>query len=299
MPEIASPTSAAERYQARFHRVLRHVEEHLADDLSVERLSGIAAFSKFHFHRQFTGLVGIGVHKYVQLLRLKRASYRLAFRTDDPILQIALDSGYEGPEAFARSFKQRFGQTPSEFRARPQWATWNAVYQSLRDIRTTHMKQDLQSTDVRIVETKDIRVAVLEHRGDPATIGDSVRRFIAWRKEAHLPPRTNATFNIFYDDPEATPPGEFRVDLCVAVDREIALNNTGIVMKTIPGGRCAVLRHVGSDDGLAAAAQYLYGVWLPASGEELRDFPLYGQRVAFFPDVPENEAILDLFLPLK
>ena len=179
MSEIAPPPSTAERYQARVHRVLRHVGEHLTDDLSVERLSGVAAFSKFHFHRQFTGLVGIVVHKYVQLLRLKRASYRLAFCTDDPILQIALDSDYEGPEAFARSFKQRFGQTPTEFRDRPQLAAWNAVYQSLRDIRTTHMKQDLRSADVKIVETKDIRVAVLEHRGDPATIGDSVRRFIA------------------------------------------------------------------------------------------------------------------------
>lgn len=85
----------------------------------------------------------------------------------------------------------------------------------------------------------------------------------------------------------------------MAVDREIPANSTGIVMKTIPGGRCAVLRHVGSDDGLTAAAQYLYGVWLPASGEEIRYFPLYGQRVSFFPDMPENEAIIDLFLPLK
>ncbi|WP_408605894.1 hypothetical protein [Mastigocladopsis repens] len=43
----------------------------------------------------------------------------------------------------------------------------------------------------------------------------------------------------------------------------------------------------------------MYSIWLPLSGEEPRDFPLYLQRVSFFPDVPEYEAITDIFLPLK
>ena len=41
----------------------------------------------------------------------------------------------------------------------------------------------------------------------------------------------------------------------------------------IPGGRCAVLRVVGNTDNLEPAALYLYRDWLPASGEEARDFP--------------------------
>ncbi len=68
--------------------------------------------------------------------------------------------------------------------------------------------------------------------------------------------------------------------------------------KIIPGGRCTVLRYTGSNDNLDAAVRYLYSEWLPQSGEELRDFPLYFERVSFFPDVPESEAINDVFLPL-
>ena len=59
------------------------------------------------------------------------------------------------------------------------------------------------------------------------------------------------------------------------------------------------LRVVGNTDNLEPAADYLYRDWLPASGEEARDFPLYCQRLAFFPDVPEHEAVAELFLPLK
>jgi AraC family transcriptional regulator len=285
-------------FQARFQRVLDHIEEHPLGDLSLDMLSGIAAFSKFHFHRQFAALFGISVYRYVQLARLKRASYRLAFRAEDPVIEIALDSGYEGPEAFSRAFKQRFGQTPTEFRERPQWAAWHAAYRPIRETRRVHMKKDLQNAQVRIIEVEATRVAVLEHRGDPDLIGDSVRRFIAWRKEVGLPPKTSATFNILYDNPDDTPPAEFRLDLCAATDRAIQPNDAGIVAKTIPGGRCAVLRHVGSDDSFGEAARFLYAVWLPESGEEVRDFPLYCQRVAFFPDAPEHEAITDLFLPL-
>jgi len=34
-------------------------------------------------------------------------------------------------------------------------------------------------------------------------------------------------------------------------------------------------------------------------GEELRDFPLFMQRVKFFPDVPDSEAVTDIYLPLR
>ena len=109
----------------------------------------------------------------------------------------------------------------------------------------------------------------------------------------------SATFNLLYDDPAETPPDEYRLDLCAATTRPVAENPFGVVEKTIPAGRCAVLRHVGSDDTLGAAVAYLYATWLPASGEEPRDFPLFLQRVRFFPDVPEHEAVIDVFLPLK
>ena len=123
---------AISRYHAGMQRVLAYIDEHLDDDLRVEVLSGVAVFSKYHFHRQFSELFGISVNRYVQLVRLKRASYRLAFREDESITQIALDSGYETPESFSRAFKQRMAQTPSAFRAEPQWVSWQAAYGSLR-----------------------------------------------------------------------------------------------------------------------------------------------------------------------
>lgn len=287
------------RYEQRLHRVLCHIDEHLTDQVDLETLSRVAAYSRFHFHRQFATTLGIAVHRYVQLVRLRRAGYRLAFRDGDPIIEIAFDAGYESPEAFARAFRQRLGQTPSDFRNRPAWPAWHALFAPVDKIRNAHMKQSFHLDQVELVEMPDTVVAVLEHRGDPALIGDTIRRFIAWRRANGLPPRTSATFNILYDDPATTPPDEFRLDLCAAVDRDISADDSGIVRKTIPGGACAMLRHIGSEDSFGDAIMFLYATWLQQSGRELRDFPLYCRRVAFFPDVPAHEAITDIYLPLK
>jgi AraC family transcriptional regulator len=289
--------SASDVYWTRLRRVLAHIDAHLDEDLSVERLAGVAGFSRFHFHRQFAELLGIGVHKYVQGLRLRRASSLLAFRPDG-ILEVALDSGYESHEAFTRAFKKLMGQTPSEFRERPDWRAWSEANQPLTDVRR-HMKPSHRPEDVKIVQVSETRVGVLEHRGDPRLLGDTIRRFIEWRKQSGARPPASATFNLFYDDPALVPPEQFRLDLCAQVQRAVAANDFGVVERTIPAGRCAVLRHVGSDDGLGETLKYLYAEWLPASGEELRDFPLYAQRVTMFPDVPEHEAVTDVFLPLK
>lgn len=152
--------------------------------------------------------------------------------------------------------------------------------------------------DVRIVEQPEIRVAVLEHRGDPDTLDDSIRRFIDWRRAHRLPPAVSATYNILYRVPEGGTAADFRLDLCAAVSAPVAANPHGVVERRIPGGRCAVLRHVGSDDTLGEAIRFLHAEWLPGSGETARDFPVWLQRLRFHPEVAECEAESDLFLPL-
>src|SRR5215218_5388570 len=98
--------AALENYHARLQRVLDHIDRHLDEDLGLEALSGVAAFSKFHFHRQFTSTFGMSVHRYVQLARMKRASHQLAYMDALDVTDIAMDAGYEAPDAFARAFRQ-------------------------------------------------------------------------------------------------------------------------------------------------------------------------------------------------
>ncbi|MFZ5891500.1 MAG: AraC family transcriptional regulator [Myxococcota bacterium] len=291
--------AVADAYRDRFRRVLEYIDAHLEGELDLERLSSIAAYSKYHFHRQFSALYGLAVYRYVQLVRLKRASYQLAFRTEQRIIDIALGSGYESHEAFSRAFKKAFAQTPSEFRERPEWQPWHAIQEPLSHLRSRHVTKQRSAEDVRVVNFPRTRVAVLRHLGDPALLGNSVRKFIQWRKQSKHSPAVSATFNVFWDNPEDTPADQFRMDICAGTDREIIENDFGVFESSIPAGRCAVLRHVGGEESMVENIKFLYATWLPASGEEPRDYPLFLQRIRLFPDVPEHESVTDIFLPLK
>jgi AraC family transcriptional regulator len=83
-------------------------------------------------------------------------------------------------------------------------------------------------------------------------------------------------------------------------DRPVEANDEGMKAGVIPGGRCAVLRYPGNTKNLESAALYLYRDWLPDSGEEARDFPIYCQRrLSPIAEMPAHEVVVELFLPLK
>lgn len=89
--------STADRYRRRFARVLELIESHPEGSLSLDELSRAASFSRFHFQRQFSGFLGMSAWRYLQFMRMKRASWRLAFRLDLSVNEIALATGYETP----------------------------------------------------------------------------------------------------------------------------------------------------------------------------------------------------------
>jgi AraC family transcriptional regulator len=154
--------------------------------------------------------------------------------------------------------------------------------------------------DVTIREVPPTPVATMTHAGDPATIAATVSRFIAWRQANGLFRPDLPIFGLFPTDTRATTKDEFRMQICVGTDQPIGPNDDGVEAGLIPGGRVAVLRVLGTaGDDLEPPALFLYRDWLPRSGEELRDFPLYCQRVRYFPIVPAHEAVTDLFLPLR
>jgi AraC family transcriptional regulator len=271
-------------------RVLSFVEQNVEDELDGKRLSGIAGLSRFHFHRQFSKAFGVGVRSYIEQVRLRRAAFRLAFRPRDRILEIALDSGFASHEAFGRAFKRVSGQTPSEFRRAPRWDDWTERTRALAEVRRRHLLSTPAHALVRIVQRPATRVIGLHHRPQHGSILSSARRFIEWRKRQRLSPRTTPTFNVMHRDPAG-------FAFCVGTNRRIALE-PDMFVGALPEGRCAVLRHVGDEASLRATAQWLSVDWLSTTRHALRDETLVFQRIAFFPDVAEREAITDVILPL-
>jgi AraC family transcriptional regulator len=284
------------KYQDRFVNVISFIEANLDIDLDIEKLCQLAYLSKYHFHRQCSVFFGMPIMSIVKILRLKRAAYQLAYR-NEKIVNIALANGYESHEGFSRAFKKNFNQSPSDFRRSPDWTLWHTKYEPILNLRIKIMNNNV-NFETKIVDFPKTLIATIEHRAAPNLIGITIKKFIEWRKENQLPPSKSKTFNLVYDDPNITAPENYRFDVCCSIDHAIEENTYGIVNKVIPAGKCAVVRHIGSDDSIGLVLHYLYSEWLNNSNFEVRDFPIFFDRVSFFPEVPENEMITDVYLPI-
>ncbi len=100
----------------RMQAVLTHIREHLAQDLSVQRLADLAGVSEVHFRRMFHDSIGAPPHRYILAARLEQAR-KLLTMTALPISQIAQDCGFSSQSHLTTSFKAAHAATPKEFRA--------------------------------------------------------------------------------------------------------------------------------------------------------------------------------------
>lgn len=289
MPEL--PNDYA--YKKRFDAVLAYIDVNLEGDLSIRTLSHVANFSAFHFHRQFTAYMGVPVSRYVQLMRLRRAAHRLVAMADYSVLDAALDAGFNSPEAFSRAFRRAFGAAPSAFRRNANWQVWNTVFAVPHFSRTLLMQ-------VRIIELPEINVAALEHRGPPGLVNASVGKFIEWRmRSGQSPVASSRTFGIPYGNPDTTPAHAFRFAICGEIHEAVTPNEFGVGPLVIPGGRYVVVRHAGSPDHIGETIYPIYRDWLPASGEELRDQPLFFHYLSAYPETPQDQWQTDVYVPLR
>jgi len=87
-----------------------YLEENLCD-ADVEQAAQIVGCSGYHFQRIFSFLAGMSLAQYLRRRRLTMAAF--ALQEGRPVLEVALESGYESPEAFARAFKNLHGVAPS------------------------------------------------------------------------------------------------------------------------------------------------------------------------------------------
>ncbi len=106
----------AEKDQAWLTEFENYVRTHLQDEfMSIPNLAGQFAMSESTLLRQLKRLTGLSTHKYIQEMRLDQARQLLEASNSLSISQIAAKVGYNNIPNFSRSFKKRYGQSPSTY----------------------------------------------------------------------------------------------------------------------------------------------------------------------------------------
>ncbi|MBU5442197.1 helix-turn-helix transcriptional regulator [Paenibacillus sp. MSJ-34] len=101
--------------QAIIRRSIDYIEHHLEEPIDPEQVASYAGFSMYHFHRLFSKEVGTSVADYIRTRRLCHAAQLLLY-SEEPIIEIALQYGFESQEAFTRAFKKMYGLPPGQYR---------------------------------------------------------------------------------------------------------------------------------------------------------------------------------------
>ena len=102
----------ASRYDPKIERALSYINDHLAEELSVDTLAGQVYTSKYHFMRRFKQLTGCSVHRYITQKRLLAAAELL--RSGVSAQTACTRCGFQDYSAFQRAFRRQFGVTPRD-----------------------------------------------------------------------------------------------------------------------------------------------------------------------------------------
>ena len=91
-----------------------YVNNHLEEDLSLERLASFFYVSKYHISHLFKENMGISLHQYILKKRLQASKNGIL--SGLPIQQMIHQYGFSDYTSFYRAFRKEFGLSPKEFR---------------------------------------------------------------------------------------------------------------------------------------------------------------------------------------
>ena len=95
--------------------VMTFINNHYREDLTLEDVAKFAGFSRYYFSRTFKRQTGYSFKDYLCQKRLQVAM-DLLIRTNRPMREVALESGFGSVATFNRVFRESKGCTPTQYR---------------------------------------------------------------------------------------------------------------------------------------------------------------------------------------
>lgn len=102
-------------YVEKLNTVVAYINTNFAEEISLEKASSLAGFSKFHFSRLFKQFTGQSFYNYLNQRRVKAAE-SLLLNPHLTVTDVAMQSGFTSIATFNRVFRQAKNCTPSEYK---------------------------------------------------------------------------------------------------------------------------------------------------------------------------------------
>ena len=100
------------KYNKKVIDILQYINEHLSEELSIDKLAERFFLSKYHMMRQFREETGYSIHQYILEKRILAAKDMILGGTQATVA--AMECGFKDYSTFARAFRKKMGSMPSE-----------------------------------------------------------------------------------------------------------------------------------------------------------------------------------------
>lgn len=284
MPAEDTPRS----YEARLLRVLAYIYDNLDGDLSLDTLADVACMSRFHWHRVYRAMTGETLADAIRRIRMAKAANALVRDSDAPVADVAERHGYPNAASFSRTFSAAHGLSPAAFREL-----------GARVAGELHNNHGANSMYPVVIETlPPLRAAGVLYVGPPINVGRAFQTLGGIMFARNLFANARGMVAVYHDAPGAKPDTELRAHAAVIIADGFPADIEGLEYFDLVGGKHAIMQHKGPYATLAAAWEWLYGKWLPQSGEEPRHAPPFEFYVNDPRNTPPDQLRTDIRLPL-
>ena len=95
--------------------ILKYIQTHYMEDLSLDAICKHVNFSKSYFCRLFKAYTDVSVHQYLSEYRINKSKELLSY-SKLTVTAIAHTVGFKTPLTYSRCFEKYVGMTPPEYR---------------------------------------------------------------------------------------------------------------------------------------------------------------------------------------
>ncbi|AIQ15915.1 transcriptional regulator [Paenibacillus sp. FSL H7-0357] len=298
-------------YLNRIDNVIKYIKENSNQKLTLDILAGVSNFSKYHFTRIFTSIVGVTPVAFVNQERLQKAVYLLA-ETNKTILEISNQCGFESVSTFNALFKKHYGKTPRDVRNSVRENSNISLHfsnkqeefsqlEAYNGIGRNHILKRAWENVITIKELPEYEVAYVRHVGsylDTHVAWDKLGRWASWQG---LTPNNHYFIGISLDDGNLVEEFACRYDACVTLPSgfERSGHTKHVEFKTLSGGMYAVYPYYDTIDKFVLAYQNVFSLWLPDSEYDADDRPCLEFCMNDPAKDKEGKCKVDLYIPVK
>ena len=105
----------------------RYIDVNFEKEITLDNLSHVCGYSKYYALRIFRELTGKTPFEVIRALRLTNAAQTLR-DSDNKIINVALENGFESHDGFTRAFLRQFGIVPKKYQAETPPLNWFINY---------------------------------------------------------------------------------------------------------------------------------------------------------------------------